>query len=258
MGAPVRRVDYDTEQHKDYARGRALGEEQLRVWIDAFAAALPERRPLVGLDVGSGTGRFTPALARAFGRVTGVEPSVRMREIAETQSEHPDVRYLAGSAEEIPVPSASADYALMFLSWHHVADKPRAVRELARVLRPHGRLLLRGNFSDHHPRPWWLEHFPRGLEVDTALFQPLHEVIAMFTSDGWRVASFVTVTEPSAGTCAEMLERLRLRTLSFFAQLTDDEIEHGLRRVEQAIAGDPSAPSPTFAEPLLTLERGGT
>ncbi|MCA2229034.1 class I SAM-dependent methyltransferase [Nonomuraea aurantiaca] len=251
----MRRIDYDTEQHQDYARGRALTERQQQVWISAFGAVLPERRPLVGLDVGSGTGRFTPALARAFGPVTGVEPSVRMRETAQAQSLHPDVRYLAGSAEDMPVPSASADYALMFLSWHHVQDKPRAVRELARVLRPAGRLLLRANFSDHHPRPWWLEHFPRGFEADAALFQPLHEVIEMFTSDGWRVAGFGTVTEPSAGTLGDMLQRLRLRTLSFFAQLSPDELEAGFRRLEQAVAADPDVPAPVFAEPLLTLER---
>jgi ubiquinone/menaquinone biosynthesis C-methylase UbiE len=251
----MRAIDYDTEQYQDYARGRALAEPQLQAWMSAFAAVLPDRRPLAGLDVGSGTGRFTPALARAFGPVTGIEPSVRMREIAETQSQNPGVRYLAGSAEDIPVPSGSADYVLMFLSWHHVQDKPRAVRELARVLRLAGRLLLRANFSDHHPRPWWLEHFPRGFEADASLFQPLHEVIAMFTSAGWRVASFGTVTEPSSGTRADMLERLRLRTLSFFAQLSPDELETGFRRLEHSVAADPSASAPVFAEPLLTLER---
>jgi ubiquinone/menaquinone biosynthesis C-methylase UbiE len=251
----MRRIDYDTEQYRDYARGRALTEQQRQAWIGAFGAVLPDRRPLAGLDVGSGTGRFTPALARAFGPVTGVEPSVRMREIAQAQSPHPDVRYLAGSAEDIPVPSGRADYVLMFLSWHHVQDKARAVGELARVLRPAGRLLLRANFSDHHPRPWWLEHFPGGYAADAALFQPLHEVIAMFTSAGWRVTSFGTITEPSYGTCGDMLERLRLRTLSFFAQLSPGELEAGFRRLEQAVAADPAAPAPVLAEPLLTLER---
>jgi len=250
----MRRIDYDTEQYQDYARGRALTERQMRAWISAFEAVLPERRPLTGLDVGSGTGRFTPALARAFGPVTGVEPSVRMREIALAQPPHPGVRYLAGAAEDMPVPSGSADYVLMFLSWHHVPDKPRAIRELARVLRPAGRLLLRANFSDHHPRPWWLEHFPRGLEADVSLFQPLHEVIAMFTSAGWRVANFGTVTQPSSGTRADMLEQLRLRTFSFFAQLSPDEQEAGLRRLEQVVAADPAAPAPGLSEALLTLE----
>ena len=124
-----------------------------------------------------------------------------------------------------------------------------------RVLGLAGRLLLRANFSDHHPRPWWLEHFPRGLEVDASLFQPLHEVIATFTSAGWRVASFGTVTEPSSGTRGDMLERLRLRTLSFFAHLSPDELEAGFRRLEQAVAADPGAPAPMLSEPLLTLER---
>ncbi|MFE6286082.1 class I SAM-dependent methyltransferase [Streptomyces sp. NPDC057877] len=252
----MRSIDYDTEQHKDYARGRALSQRQLDVWVSAFEAVLPERRPLTGLDIGSGTGRFTPALAGAFGPVTGVEPSVRMREVAQRQSRHPDVRYVAGAAEAIPVPSASADYALMAWSWHHVRDKPRAARELARVLRPGGRLLLRTNFSDHHPWPWWLEYFPRGYEVEASLFQPLHEVIATFTSAGWRVTDFTTVTEPSPGTLGDMLERLRLRTLSLFAQLNPDELETGFRRLEQAVAAHPDAPAPALAEPMLTLEPG--
>jgi SAM-dependent methyltransferase len=250
----MKRVDYDTDQYRDYARGRAFTEPQLQAWIDAFAAVLPERRPLAGLDVGSGTGRLTPALARAFGPVTGVEPAVRMREIAQAQSPHPDVEYVAGSAEELPVPSGSADYALMFLSWHHVQDKPRAVEELARVLKPGGRLLLRSNFSDHHPRPWWLEHFPNGLATDASIFQPLHEVIAMFTSTGWRVANFGTVTPPASGTRADMLERLRLRTFSFVAQFSPDELETGFRRLERAVAADPDAPAPALTEALLTLE----
>lgn len=257
LGVAMRPVDYDREQYQDYARGRALTKQQLQTWVGAFAAVLPERRPLVGLDVGSGTGRYTPALARAFGPVTGVEPSFRMREIAQAQSQAAGVRYLAGSAEDLPVSSGSTDFALMFCSWHHVQDKPRAARELARVLKPHGRLLLRANFSDHHPRPWWLEHFPRGYEADASLFQLLHEVIATFTTIGWRVASFGTVTEPSAGTRADMLQRLRLRTLSFFAQLDPDELEAGFRRLEQAVGADPDAPAPVFAEPLLTLEWAG-
>ena len=252
----MRSVDYDQELYHDYPRGRALTEQQLQAWISAFEALLPEGRPLVGLDVGSGTGRFTPALARAFGPVTGVEPSVRMREIAQAQPAPPGLRYLAGAAEDIPVPSGTADYALMFLSWHHVQDKLRAVRELERVLRPAGRLLLRSNFSDHiPPSGWWLEYFPRGFEVDASMFQPLHEVIATFTSAGWRVASFGRVVEPSSGTRGDMLERLRLRAHSTFAHFTPEELETGFRRLEQAVAADPDAPAPPDPATLLTLER---
>ena len=67
-------TDYDGEVPRFYARGRALAPDQLRWWIEAFAEHLPPDRPLDGLDLGSGTGRFTPALADAFGPVLGVEP----------------------------------------------------------------------------------------------------------------------------------------------------------------------------------------
>jgi ubiquinone/menaquinone biosynthesis C-methylase UbiE len=251
----MRHVDYDTEQFRHYARGRALTEQQLQAWVSAFKTVLPDKRPLAGLDVGSGTGRFTPSLATAFGPVIGIEPSVRMREVAQAESQHPDVRYLAGSAEHIPVPSGSADYAVMLQSWHHVQDKPRAARELARVVRPGGRLVMRSGFSDHMPRIWWLEQFPRGLEVDASMFQPLHEVIAIITSAGWRVASFSTVTEPSAGTRVDMLERLRTRAHTVFAYFTPEEEEVGFRRLEQAVAADPDAPAPADPAPLLTFER---
>lgn len=251
----MRRTDYDREQFRDYARGRALSAGQLDAWMAEFAGLLPQRRPLAGLDVGSGTGRFAPALAEAFGPVTGVEPSVRMREVAQEASRHPDVRYLAGSAEDIPVPSGSADYAVLLQSWHHVQDGPRAIQELARVVRPGGRLIMRSGFSDHMPRIWWLGYFPRGYEVDAALFPPLHEVIAAFTSAGWRVASFGTFIEPSAATRAQLLERLRLRTHSVFGHFTADQIEDGFRRLEEYVAADPDAPAPAEPAPLLTFER---
>jgi ubiquinone/menaquinone biosynthesis C-methylase UbiE len=152
-------VDYNTQQHQNYALGRSLLPEQIDFWIRAFAARLPGRRPLDGLDLGSGTGRFAPALAAAFGPVTGVEPADAMRRIAETTG-HPGVEYLNGSAEAIPLPDGSVDYTVMFLVWHHVRDQARAIAELTRVIRPGGSVMLRSQFSDHMPRLWWLEHSP--------------------------------------------------------------------------------------------------
>jgi ubiquinone/menaquinone biosynthesis C-methylase UbiE len=251
----MRRTNYDTEQYQDYARGRALTEEQMRAWIEAFGALLPKGRPLAGLDVGSGTGRFTPALASAFGPVTGIEPSVRMREVAQSQSQHPDVRYLAGSAEDIPVGTASADYAMLLLCWHHVQDKFGAARELARVVRPGGRVIIRSGYSDQMPWIWWLEHFPNGFEKDAALFPRVHEVIETFTSSGWRLRTFGPFSEPSPGTYREMLERLRLRTHSIFGQFTPEETATGFERLERAVAADPDAPAPAEPAALLSFER---
>jgi ubiquinone/menaquinone biosynthesis C-methylase UbiE len=95
----LRRIDYDEQQHAVYARGRALSPEVIAAWMTAFARHAGPRRPLTVLDLGSGTGRFTPALAQTFGGpVYGVEPSARMRAVAEESARHNNVTYLAGSA----------------------------------------------------------------------------------------------------------------------------------------------------------------
>ena len=60
-------TDYEGSVHRRYSRGRALNSELYDLWMRAFANYLSPMRPLRGLDLGSGTGRFTPHLADAFG-----------------------------------------------------------------------------------------------------------------------------------------------------------------------------------------------
>src|SRR5215510_10542782 len=108
----MEKVDYDARLHAVYAAGRQMSPDALRTWMEAFARHLPERRPLVWLDLGSGTGRMTPSLANSFGGpVSGVEPSDKMRAEAVDHARHPAVTYSAGSAEDIPLPDASCDAA---------------------------------------------------------------------------------------------------------------------------------------------------
>lgn len=241
-------VDYDDRQHQHYAQGRAMDPAVLRLWIQAFASRLPSRRPLLGLDLGSGTGRLSPALAETFGPVTGVEPSARMRAVAPS---HPLVEYVAGSAESIPLASDSVDYTVMFLSWHHVQAKASAARELARVARPGGALLMRTQFSDRMPRLWWLEHFPRGYEADAAMYDTLAKTSAYLEEAGWHVTELASLNAPVVRTRGEQLERLRYRTLSTFDQLTDEELEVGFESLERAVAEAPDEPVPVYPEHLL-------
>ncbi|MBV9394483.1 MAG: hypothetical protein JOZ84_08730, partial [Methylobacteriaceae bacterium] len=58
----MRGINYDERQHAQYRRGRELPPERLALWIDMFARHAPDERPIAVLDLGSGTGRFTPAL----------------------------------------------------------------------------------------------------------------------------------------------------------------------------------------------------
>jgi ubiquinone/menaquinone biosynthesis C-methylase UbiE len=156
----VESVDYDERQHLVYRQGRAVSDEMVQAWMRAFARHVPQRRPLSVLDLGSGTGRYTPALAEAFGGpVYGVEPSAKMRQDAERFSAHPAVAYLAGNAERIPLTTDSCDVVLLFLVFHHVQDRPAAAAEIARVLRPGGRVLIRSTFADRMPELGWHASF---------------------------------------------------------------------------------------------------
>lgn len=227
------KVDYDARLHAVYAEGRQLSPDAVRTWLAAFARHLPKTRPLTWLDLGSGTGRLTPALADAFGGpVHGVEPSEKMRAQA---APHPAVTYLAGSAEHIPLPDASCDAAVLFFVWHHVTDRAAAVAELRRVLRPGGTLFVQTNFADRMPDTWWFRVVPEWREVDRAQFRPEADVTEDFTGAGWTFLAREDVTWPRSASLAEDVAKLRLRSVSVFEHLDGAAVDAGFARIEAAL-----------------------
>lgn len=250
----LKRVNYDEGQHAVYARGRRMAPEARARWMERFAAHLPPRRPLSLVDLGSGVGRLTPALADAFGGpVSGVEPSRRMREIAGATASHPAVRYLEGEAAAIPLPDASADAILMFLSFHHVPDRPAGAAEIARVLKPGGRLLIRSPFADRMTGGWWQQFFPRALEIEKQMFPTLAEVTGVFAAVGLQPLALESVTEVYAANETEAAEKLRLRAISTFEHMTEAEIEEGFARLDAHLARGADATPSTGQSDLLVL-----
>ena len=102
------------------------------------------------LDLGAGTGKLTRALVALGHRVTAVEPLAEMRSQLETVV--PGAAALDGSAESIPVPDGSADVVTAAQAFHWF-DHEKALPEIARVLRPRGRLALVWNSRDDRD-PW--------------------------------------------------------------------------------------------------------
>lgn len=94
------------------------------------------------VDIAAGTGKLTRTLALLAGTLVAVEPDPGLREVI--QRVLPEVDVLAGTAEELPLETASADVACAGQAFHWF-DMERAPAEIARVLRPGGVLLAGWN-----------------------------------------------------------------------------------------------------------------
>ena len=93
------------------------------------------------LDLGSGAGDFTAEIARAGGRVTGVE--VAEAAIARARSRHRELEFrLAPIEGQLPFDDGAFDLVWTSEVIEHVADTARWLSELRRVMVPGGRLLL--------------------------------------------------------------------------------------------------------------------
>jgi ubiquinone/menaquinone biosynthesis C-methylase UbiE len=121
------------------------------------------------LDVGSGDGFWTARFATHCAKVTGLEPDERMLALAGKLYQRSNVEYVRGSAESIPYPNAAFDKVVSVSCLEHFADPLQGLREMARVLKPGGRLaisvdsLLPENsplaFREWHTRRHFVTHY---------------------------------------------------------------------------------------------------
>jgi len=126
-----------------YERGRPGYPEAAVRWL-----AGDEPRDVV--DLGAGTGKLTRALVAVGHRVTAIEPLPEMLELLPAAA--PGAGATLGNAEVIPLPDDFADVVTSAQAFHWF-DHAVALPEIARVLRPGGRLALVWNTRDER-EPW--------------------------------------------------------------------------------------------------------
>lgn len=94
-------------------------------------------------DLGCGVGHITEALAPCVGRVIAVDESGPMLAAAKARLEkHTNVELRTGTIEALPIDDATLDAAVLFLVAHFITDPAKVMREVRRVLKPGGRLLI--------------------------------------------------------------------------------------------------------------------
>ncbi|WP_432525842.1 class I SAM-dependent methyltransferase [Serratia sp. BFP-2025] len=212
-----------------YVKGRPDYPPEIAVWL----------RDVIGLhagmtviDLGAGTGKFTPRLLETGAQVIAVEPVPQMLE--KLSAALPQVKTLAGTAEAIPLPDESVDAVVCAQSFHWFAT-PQALAEIQRILKPGGKLGLVWNMRDARvgwvrklnqivdrhegdaPRFYtgeWRKFFPfKG-------FEPLQEQVFMLGHRG----------------AVEDVIYNRVRSTSFIAALPQPQQEQVIDQLRQLVA----------------------
>ena len=119
---------------------RAPGHDSYwRFHRDQFLDLLPPpgRRTV---DIGCGEGRLTRDLKKLGHHVIGIDASPRL--LAAARESDPSMDFRLSDAAVLPLEDASVDLAVAFMSLHDIDPMHTAVREVARVLQPGGRLCL--------------------------------------------------------------------------------------------------------------------
>ncbi|HXV04631.1 MAG TPA: class I SAM-dependent methyltransferase [Solirubrobacterales bacterium] len=148
-------------------------------WRRALVEAIEPRPGLRVLDVATGTGLVALALAKRGCQVVGIDQSERMLAAAEAKlHDRPElserVAFVRGEAERLPFPDAEFDALTFTYLLRYVDDRAATMRELARVVRPGGRIgMVEFGVPASPPlRALWRAHTRLGLPLAGRLVSP--------------------------------------------------------------------------------------
>lgn len=123
------------------------GDDAVELTFAAIAGLQPHRV----IEVGGGEGELAVRIVRELGaELVGIDQSERMVEIQRSMG----IDARLGDVLELPFGEGEFDTAVAAWMLYHAPDLDRAVAELARVLRPGGRLVAVTNASDHMQELW--------------------------------------------------------------------------------------------------------
>ena len=188
---------------------------------------LPDR-PVTGLDIGCGTGRYTRLLRALLpdgSRLAASDVSAAM--LAQLQAGnrgHADgVVPLLAAAEQLPLRTASLDLVTAFNCVHHF-DLGRFLSAVARVLAPGGQLFIYTRTPQQNARTIWGRYFPGFTEHEQRLHSQAAIRDAVKRTGGLQVVATQTFQHPRTSTAERLQAQAEGRHYSTFSRYTPAEL----------------------------------
>jgi len=222
-----------SEAAQTYAQGRPDYPPEILPWLTDTLSITANKN---AVDLGAGTGKFTKLLAQTGANIIAIEPVEAMR--AQLTLSLPDVQTLPGTADAIPLDTASADAVLCAQSFHWFATEA-VLQEIHRVLKPSGKLGLIWNVRDESV-DW--------VVAITEIITPYEGSAPRFYKGDWRIpfnGRYFTPLEQTnftyehVGTPQQVILD-RCLSVSFIAALPDDEKTIIANKLQTLIASHPA------------------
>ena len=224
-----------------YERGRPSYPPEAVDWLLAPTGDWDARDVL---DLGAGTGKLTTRLVERGLRVIAVDPIAEMLDML--RGALPDTPALLGSAEQIPLPDSHVDAVLVAQAWHWF-DADRAAAEVARVLRPGGRLGVLWNTRDERSGPGWVKDFGEIVGHEHDRDNATVDLPETFTDVATHQVRWINYITPQA-----LIDYVASR--SYCITSPADVRAHTLEEVRELLATHPSLAGATgLALPYVTV-----
>lgn len=140
-----RKIFYDDPSfdYQKYWENRVYENQSEKIALKKLLKLIPNKKKKSLIDIGGGFGRLATEYTSLFKKCLLIEPSIKLiKQAEELSKDFPNLKVKKSFVEKINVDDKSFDVILMIRVVHHLKDLNIVLKEVDRILRPQGFLVL--------------------------------------------------------------------------------------------------------------------